>query len=67
MTTSDGPHRVRIATGSQVPARLLIHTGKPMHELTLGDLAEFTAACHEREQRTGKSHRHYRRAAAGSV
>ncbi len=52
-------HRVRIATGSQVPARLLIQTGKPMHELTISDLAEFTAACHEREQRTGKSHLHY--------
>jgi hypothetical protein len=27
--------RTRLATGSQVPARLLIQTGKPMHQLTL--------------------------------
>lgn len=51
--------RTRLATGSQVPARLLIQTGLPLDELTLADLEEFTAACHERERRTGKSHRHY--------
>lgn len=51
--------RTRLATGSQVPARLLIQTGKPMNALTLDDLAEFAAACRDREHATGKSHRHY--------
>jgi len=51
--------RVRFATGSQVPARLLIQAGRPLGELTLADLAEFTAACHTRHERTGKGHHHY--------
>lgn len=51
--------RVRFATGSQVPARLLIQTGRPLERLTLADLDEFRAACREREQRTGKGHKHY--------
>src|SRR5690606_17388775 len=50
--------RARIATGSQVPARLLIQTGRRLEELTLGDLNEFTAACYERRQRTGIVHEH---------
>lgn len=44
--------RVRFATGSQVPARLLIQAGRPLVELTVADLAEFSAACHDRQQRT---------------
>lgn len=51
--------RVRFATGSQVPARLLIQTGRRLERLTLADLAEFTAACRDREERTGKGHAHY--------
>lgn len=51
--------RTRLATGSQVPARLLIQTGKPMTALTLEDLDEFAAACRQRERATGTSHRHY--------
>lgn len=51
--------RTRLATGSQVPARLLIQTGKPIDALTLDDLDEFAAACRRREQDTGISHRHY--------
>ena len=51
--------RVRFATGSQVPARLLIQTGRPLQRLTLADLNAFTTACHDREQRTGKGHKHY--------
>jgi integrase len=51
--------RVRFATGSQVPARLLIQTGRPLERLTMADLAEFRAACRERQQRTGKGHHHY--------
>ena len=51
--------RVRFATGSQVPARLLIQTGRPLSQLTLTDLTEFTAACRDRQRRTGKGHQHY--------
>jgi integrase len=51
--------RVRFATGSQVPARLLIQTGHPLDQLTTGDLAEFADACADRHERTGKGHKHY--------
>ncbi|HET9650332.1 MAG TPA: tyrosine-type recombinase/integrase [Microlunatus sp.] len=51
--------RVRFATGSQVPARLVIQAGRPLSRLTLTDLAEFTAACRDRQRRTGKGHQHY--------
>jgi integrase len=51
--------RVRFGTGSQVPARLLIQTGRCLQHLTLANLAEFSAACHDRQQRTGKDHKHY--------
>jgi hypothetical protein len=51
--------RVRFATGSQVPARLLIQTGRHLDQLTVADLEKFTAACHDRHQRTGKGHKHY--------
>lgn len=51
--------RVRFATGSQVPARLLIQTGKPLRQLTLDDLEAFKTACADRQHRTGKGHRHY--------
>lgn len=55
--------RVRIATGSLVPIRLLIQTGRTIDELTLSDLDEFTVACRARQQRTGKGHQHYLAAA----
>ena len=51
--------RVRFATGSQVPARLLIQTGRRLDQLTVADLARFTQACHDRHERTGKGHKHY--------
>jgi site-specific recombinase XerD len=51
--------RVRFATGSQVPARLLIQTGRRLDQLSIADLEAFTTACHDRHQRTGKSHQHY--------
>ena len=51
--------RVRFATGSQVPARLLIQTGRRLDQLTIADLDAFTAACHDRHERTGKGHQHY--------
>ncbi len=54
--------RVRFATGSQVPIRLLIQTGRPLEQLTIADLDEFAAACRDREERTGKGHHHYRAA-----
>jgi integrase len=56
--------RVRLATASQVPARLLIQTGRPLDLLTDQDIDTFVDACIEREGRTGKGWRHY--AAAGS-
>jgi hypothetical protein len=51
--------RVRFATGSQVPARLLIQTGRRLDQLTLADLATFTRACQDRQERTGKGHHYY--------
>ena len=51
--------RVRFATGSQVPARLLIQTGRRLDQLMIADLDVFTAACHERHERTGTDHKHY--------
>lgn len=59
-------YRVRIATGSQVPIRLLIQTGGRIEELTLEDLAEFTTACRQRAERTGKGHQHYLAAVANT-
>jgi hypothetical protein len=58
--------RVRFATGSQVPVRLLIQTGRRLEQLTLADLAEFTAACRDRQERTGKGHSHYLAAASNA-
>jgi integrase len=51
--------RVRIATASQVPARLLIQTGRPLDCLTEQDIDAFTDACIERQERTGQGWRHY--------
>ena len=54
--------RVRLSTGSQVPIRLLIQTGRAMEQWTLADLREFARACDERQAATGKNHIHYRSA-----
>ncbi len=51
--------RVRLATASQVPARLLLQTGRRLNRLTAHDITDFAAACTEREERTAKSWRHY--------
>lgn len=51
--------RVRTANTSQVPARLLVQTGRCLDELAAADLEELAAACREREQRTGQGWRHY--------
>ena len=58
--------RVRFATGSKVPVRLRIQTGRRLEQLTLADLAEFTAACQDRQERTGKGHHHYLSAASNA-
>jgi integrase len=58
--------RVRLATASQVPARLLIQTGRPLDLLTDQDLDAFVAACVERQQRTGKGWRHYEAAVSNT-
>ncbi|MGO9728327.1 MAG: tyrosine-type recombinase/integrase [Streptosporangiaceae bacterium] len=52
--------RVRTANASQVPARLLIQTGRRLEQLTVADLDELAAACRERQQRTGDGWRHYK-------
>ncbi|GGL10340.1 hypothetical protein [Nocardia jinanensis] len=54
--------RVRTATGSQAPARLLIQTGRRLHQLTVPDLDEFADACRDRRDRTGKGWHHYKAA-----
>lgn len=54
--------RVRSATGSQAPARLLIQTGKRLDGLAVADLEEFATACRARQHRTGKGWQHYKSA-----
>jgi site-specific recombinase XerD len=51
--------RVRSGIGSQVIARLLIQTGRPLDRLTQADFDELAAACVQRTARTGKGWRHY--------
>ncbi|MFE3230124.1 tyrosine-type recombinase/integrase [Nocardia sp. NPDC059228] len=58
--------RVRSATGSQAPARLLIQTGHCLDELTAADLEDFADACRMRQQRTGKGWHHYKAALANT-
>lgn len=69
LTAAEGlgfSHRVRLATGSQVPIRLLIQTGRRIEELTGEDLDEPVTACRQRQQRTGKGHTHYLAAVANT-
>jgi integrase len=54
--------RVSVAVASQVPARLLIQTGRRMDRLRPSDLQDFAAACRERAERTGRSWPHYKAA-----
>ncbi len=58
--------RVRSATGSQAPARLLIQTGKRLDQLTAADFDEFAAACRARQHRTGRGWGHYQAALTNS-
>src|SRR6266536_629379 len=57
-----GP-RTCAGTASQIAARLLIQTGRPLIELTEQDFAEFEQAIAERERRYGRSFKHYRNGA----
>lgn len=51
--------RVRSGIGSQVVARLLIQTGRPLEALRCSDLDELAEACQQRSTRTNKGWRHY--------
>ena len=52
--------RVASAIGSQIIARLLIQTGRPLSALCESDLQELLHACDVRQTRTGRGARHYR-------
>lgn len=54
--------RVGAAAGSQVPARLLIQTGRGLDRLRVADLEDLEQACRDRQDRTGAGWRHYRAA-----
>jgi len=54
--------RARAGMASEVAARLLIQTGRPLAAITDQDLAEFGAAIGEREARDGRDYKHYRHA-----
>lgn len=54
--------RVSVAVASQVPARLLIQTGRRIDRLRPSDLQDFADACRERAGRTGRSWSHYKAA-----
>lgn len=47
---------------SQSIGRLLIQTGRPLDQLTVGDLEDLADACRARQAATGQSWRHYRSA-----
>ena len=52
--------RVASAIGSQIIARLLIQTGRPLSDLCESDLQELLHACDIRQARTGRGAKHYR-------
>ncbi|MDE8649973.1 tyrosine-type recombinase/integrase [Rhodococcus qingshengii] len=52
--------RVASAIGSQIIARLLIETGRPLIDLNEDDVQELLHACAIREERTGRGAKHYR-------
>lgn len=51
--------RVSSAIGSQIIARVLIETGRPLAKLTEQDLQDLLRACDERERTTGRGAKHY--------
>lgn len=52
--------RVASAIGSQIIARLLIQTARPLTDLRESDLQELLHACDVRQVRTGRVAKHYR-------
>jgi len=52
--------RVASAIGSQIIARLLIQTARPLTEIREHDLQELLHACDVRQERTGRGAKHYR-------
>jgi integrase len=52
--------RAREGMASQIPVRMLIETGRRLDELTDADAEAFEAAITEREERNGRSYKHYR-------
>lgn len=52
--------RARLGMASQVPVRMLIETGRRLEELSDGDAEVFETAISEREERNGRSYKHYR-------
>jgi len=55
-------HLAAFRAASQSIGRLLIQTGLPLEQLTVGDLNELADACRHRAAATGKGWRHYRAA-----
>lgn len=58
--------RVASAMASQVIARLLFATGKPLAQMTHDDFAALTAAGIARQEQTGRTWKHYRGTATGA-
>jgi integrase len=54
--------RTRKATASQAVGRMLIQTGRRLAEITEADLAQFLAACRQRQADEGVKLKHYVRA-----
>jgi len=54
--------RVRTGMASEVAARMLIQTTRPLAGLRADDFAAFEAAIGEREARNGRDYKHYRNA-----
>ncbi len=54
--------RARTAMASEVTARLLIESAKPLEAIDAGDLAAFAGAIEEREARNGRDYKHYHHA-----
>jgi integrase len=52
--------RAREGMASQVPVRMLIQTGRRLDELSDEDAEMFETAITEREERNGRSYKHYR-------
>ncbi|CAG4933606.1 hypothetical protein [Acidithrix sp. C25] len=52
--------KVSIRVASQTIARLLIQSGKSLHELKASDLSDLANACRERKDATGQGWEHYK-------